>query len=98
MLSSSMAPPMTRSATLREPFPISPSMPRRNSKSAEYGRTGVVVISIISKSGTNEYHGSLFEYLRNNKMISNYFFSNSSGAKLAPLAVNQYGRMLGGPI
>src|SRR5215467_6947421 len=69
-----------------------------NSMSAEYGRTGGGVISVISKSGTNEYHGSLFEYVRNNKLNANNFFSNSSGAKLAPLAVNQYGGTFGGPI
>ena len=69
-----------------------------NAMSAEYGRTGGGVISVISKSGTNEYHGSLFEYVRNNKLNANNFFSNSSGAKLAPLAVNQYGGTLGGPI
>ncbi len=69
-----------------------------NSMSAEYGRTGGGIISVISKSGTNAYHGSLFEYLRNDKMNANNFFSNSSGAKLAPLAVNQYGGTLAGPI
>src|SRR5262245_34102983 len=69
-----------------------------NSMSAEIGRTGGGVISVISKSGTNEYHGSLFEYVRNDKLNANNFFSNSSGAKLAPLAVNQYGGTLGGPI
>lgn len=69
-----------------------------NAMSAEYGRTGGGVISVISRSGTNEYHGSLFEYVRNDKMNANNFFANSSGAKLAPLAVNQYGGTLGGPI
>lgn len=69
-----------------------------NSMSAEFGRTGGGVISVISRSGTNRYHGSLFEFLRNDKMNANNFFSNSSGALLAPLAVNQYGGTLGGPI
>ena len=69
-----------------------------NSMSAEYGRTGGGVISVISRSGTNEYHGSLFEFLRNSKMNANNFFSNIAGAKLAPLAVNQYGGTFGGKI
>ena len=69
-----------------------------NSMSAEFGRTGGGIISVISKSGTNGYHGGLFEYLRNNKMNANNFFSNLSGAKLAPVAVNQYGGTLSGPI
>ncbi|MFN7921732.1 MAG: carboxypeptidase regulatory-like domain-containing protein [Bryobacteraceae bacterium] len=69
-----------------------------NSMSAEYGRTGGGVISVISRSGTNQYHGSLFEFLRNDNMNANNFFSNIAGAKLAPLAVNQYGGTFGGPI
>ena len=69
-----------------------------NSMSAEYGRTGGGIISVISKSGTNSYHGTLFEYIRNDKMNANNFFSNSSGAKLAPLAVNQYGGTFSGPV
>src|SRR5260370_24104626 len=69
-----------------------------NSMSAEFGRTGGGIISVISKSGTNGYHGGLFEYLRNNKMNANNFFSNLSGAKLAPVAANQYGGTFSGPI
>ncbi len=69
-----------------------------NSMSAEYGRTGGGVISVISRSGTNQYHGSLFEYLRNDNLNANNFFSNRSGAPLPPLAVNQYGGTFGGPV
>ncbi|MEO8052636.1 MAG: TonB-dependent receptor [Acidobacteriota bacterium] len=69
-----------------------------NSMSAEFGRTGGGVISVISRSGTNQYHGALFEYIRNDKMNANNFFSNRSGVKLSPLAVNQYGGTFSGPI
>ena len=69
-----------------------------NSMSAEFGRTGGGIISVISKSGTNAYHGNLFEYIRNDKLNANNFFSNKAGAKLAPLAVNQYGGTFAGPI
>ena len=69
-----------------------------NSMSAEFGRTGGGVISMISRSGTNLYHGSLFEFLRNDNMNANNFFNNQSGAPLAPLAVNQFGGTFGGPI
>lgn len=69
-----------------------------NSMSAEYGRTGGGVISVVSRSGTNQYHGSLFEFLRNNKLNANNFFSNRSGAPLPPVAVNQYGGTFAGPV
>ena len=69
-----------------------------NSMSAEYGRTGGGVISVVSRSGTNQYHGSAFEFLRNNKLNANNFFSNRSGAPLPPVAVNQYGGTFAGPV
>jgi hypothetical protein len=67
-----------------------------NSMSAEFGRTGGGVISIISKAGSNSFHGTLFDYLQNNKLNANDFFSNASGVPLAPIAQNQWGGSLGG--
>lgn len=69
-----------------------------NSMSAEFGRTGGGVVSVISKSGTNRFGGSLFEYHRNDKLNTNSFFANRSGAPKSPLRINQYGGTLGGPI
>ncbi|MEO7143622.1 MAG: hypothetical protein ABI165_08995, partial [Bryobacteraceae bacterium] len=69
-----------------------------NNMSAEFGRTGGGIISVISKSGTNQFHGSLFEYLRNSAIDANEFFANRSGSKVLPLVFNQFGGSLGGPI
>lgn len=69
-----------------------------NSFSAEYGRSGGGVVTMVTKSGTNAFHGTVFEFLRNNAMDSNNFFSNRSGGKLAPLRQHQYGGVLGGPV
>jgi hypothetical protein len=69
-----------------------------NAMSAEYGRTTGGVISIISKSGSNEYHGSVFEYLQNTALNANNFFSNKAGAPLAPVHQNQFGASGGGRI
>ena len=66
--------------------------------SAEYGRTGGGVMNWISKSGTNEYHGSAFEFFRNKSLNANGFFQNLAGAKRAPFNFNQYGATLGGPL
>jgi outer membrane receptor protein involved in Fe transport len=69
-----------------------------NGMSAEFGRTGGGVISMITKSGTNQYHGSLFEFLKNNVLNANDFFANKAGRSIAPYKVNQFGGTFGGPI
>jgi Cna protein B-type domain. len=69
-----------------------------NSYSAVYGRSGGGIMTAVTKSGTNSFHGSAFEFLRNNALNANNFFSNRSGAKIAPLHMNQYGGSVGGPI
>ncbi|MBI3680737.1 MAG: TonB-dependent receptor [Acidobacteria bacterium] len=66
--------------------------------SAEFGRTGGGVINVISKSRTNDFHGTLFEFLRNKSLNANGFFQNRAGATRAPFTYNQYGAALGGPI
>src|SRR5436309_8336140 len=69
-----------------------------NGMSAEFGRTSGGVISMISKSGTNQIHGSLFEFLRNDKVNANDFFANKAGRARTPSRVNQFGGTVGGPI
>ncbi len=66
--------------------------------SAEYGRTGGGVVSYVSKSGTNEFHGSLWEFAENNAFNSNDYFSKRSGVKVAPFSQHQYGLTVGGPV
>ena len=69
-----------------------------NGYSAVYGRSGGGITTMVTKSGTNNLHGSAFEFLRNNALNANNFFSNRSGAKIAPLQMHQFGGSLGGPI
>jgi hypothetical protein len=69
-----------------------------NSYSAVYGRSGGGITTMVTKSGTNAFHGDLFEFLRNNDLNANSFFSNRSGAAIAPLKINQFGGSIGGPI
>ncbi|HEY6345892.1 MAG TPA: TonB-dependent receptor [Bryobacteraceae bacterium] len=68
-----------------------------NPYSAEYSRGGAV-ISVISKGGTNELHGTLYEYLRNRDTDAEDFFSNRQGLAKAENVRNQFGGNLGGPI
>ncbi len=63
---------------------------------AEFGRGGGAVVQVTTKSGTNEVHGTLFEFLRNDKLDANNFFN--SGRPKPAYRQNQYGGTLGGPI
>lgn len=69
-----------------------------NSLSAEFGRFGGGVLNVTTKSGTNEFRGSLFEFLRNSKLDSNDFFNNRAGAAKPPFHMNQFGGSIGGPV
>ena len=65
---------------------------------ATYGRYGGANISVVTKSGGNEFHGTVFEFFRNNVLNANDFFLNETGQPRADLKQNQYGFTLGGPI
>lgn len=64
----------------------------------EYGRTPGAQVSVMTRSGTNEFHASLFEYFRNDVLDANDWFSNHSGARKPALRQNDFGGVLGGPI
>ncbi len=66
--------------------------------SAEYGNVAGGVISLQSKSGTNNWHGSLFEFFRNDALDAADFFSNQTGQPKNALRYNQFGGSMGGPI
>ena len=59
--------------------------------SAEYGFTSGGVINAITKSGTNSFHGTAFDFLRNTTLDANDFFSNAGGVGKNPLVQNQFG-------
>lgn len=67
------------------------------SMSAEFGN-GVAAVNVITKSGSNSYHGELSEYFRNNHLDANLFFNNQSGLHIQPYTQNQFGAAVGGPI
>jgi Carboxypeptidase regulatory-like domain/TonB dependent receptor len=69
-----------------------------NNLGAEFGRFSGGVVNLTTKSGTNEFHGSLFEFLRNRVLNANTFFNNTSGIQRAPFHQNQFGANIGGPI
>ena len=65
---------------------------------AQYGKEGGGTVNIVTKSGTNQFHGTGFEFFRNTALDANTFFENASGAPTPVFRQNQYGGTLGGPI
>lgn len=65
---------------------------------AEFGNASGAVSVMTIKSGTNDFHGNLFEFLRNDKLDANEFFQNRSGAAKRALRQNIFGATFGGPI
>src|SRR5208283_2260500 len=66
--------------------------------SAEYGRNAGGIVSVVTKSGTNQLHGSAYDFLRNNDLNANSFFNNQQDLPRAVLKRNQFGGTIGGPI
>lgn len=65
---------------------------------ADVGRSSGGQVSLVTKSGTNEWHGSAYEFHRNTATAANTFFNNASGVEREKLIRNQYGFSVGGPM
>jgi len=65
---------------------------------AEFGRSAGGIVSVVTRSGTNSFHGSAYEFLRNRDLNANSFFNNEQGLPKDTLKRNQYGGTIGGPI
>jgi outer membrane receptor protein involved in Fe transport len=69
-----------------------------NAYTAEYGRAGGAVINVVTKSGTNEWHGSVFDYYRDKKLNANNYINVLNARVKSPYHFDQYGASAGGPI
>jgi hypothetical protein len=69
-----------------------------NITSSEFGEAAGANVAVATKSGTNQLHGSVYEFLRNQKLDAAEFFENQTHSPKTPLRRNQYGFTLGGPI
>jgi hypothetical protein len=94
-----------RTGSGRAPYQFSQDAVRefqvnRNAYSAEYGRAGGAVINVVTKSGTNELNGSLFEYYRDKSLNANSFVNKTAvpARPKSPYHFDQFGGSLGGPI
>lgn len=69
-----------------------------NGNDAEYGRYSGGVINLTTRSGSNQFHGTAYEFLRNKVLNANYWFNNDTGQPRGAFTQNQYGVSVGGPI
>ncbi len=70
----------------------------RSNYDAQYGRSGGGQILVATKSGTSQFHGGAYEFVRNDYFNANSFFGNLVGAKQPPLRYNDFGFTIGGPL
>jgi hypothetical protein len=66
--------------------------------SAEYGFSGATVVNMITRSGSNSFHGSAYDFARNTITDANNWFNNASGTPIPPVHRHNYGGTVGGPI
>ena len=69
----------------------------RSNYSAEFGGGTGGVVNVVTKQGTQQFHGTVYEYFRNDKLDSNDFFLNQPGQERNELRFNNFGYTLGGP-
>jgi carboxypeptidase family protein/TonB-dependent receptor-like protein len=96
----SMSPDLASQSTFvigPAPDAISEFRLQTSSMSAEFGRSGAAVLNVNIKSGSNQLHGTAFEFLRNSKLDAKNYFDSGS-APIPPFKQNQFGFSVGGPI
>ena len=71
---------------------------QQNNYSADIGFSGNTVMNVILRSGSNDFHGSAYEFFQNSALNANNWFNNQNGIKISPSGQNQFGGTLGGPI
>ncbi|HKR83639.1 MAG TPA: TonB-dependent receptor, partial [Terriglobales bacterium] len=84
--------------TLTPPDAIQEVKVQTSNFNAEYGRAGSAVLQATTKSGTNAFHGDVWEFFRNDALDANSFFNNRNLVKKPELRQNQFGVTVGGPI
>lgn len=71
---------------------------QQNNFSADIGYSSNTVLNVVTRSGTNQFHGSAYEFLRNQVFDANSWFNNAGGIPMQPLRYNDFGATAGGPI
>jgi hypothetical protein len=70
---------------------------QRSTYDAQYGRSGGGQVNVVTKSGTSDFHGNAYEFVRNDILNANSFLNNKASIKKPPLRYNDFGYTFGGP-
>ncbi len=89
---------ITQATYLPSPEAVEEFKVEQTNFSAEYGFSGGSVVNMITRSGTNKFHGSAYDFVRNQIFDANTWFNDHYGQPIAPLSRNNYGFTIGGPI
>jgi len=89
---------ITAATYLPSPEAVEEFKVQQTNFSAEYGFSGASVVNMITRSGTNKFHGSGYEFFRDDSLDANDWFANRAGDPIPPLRRNNYGFTIGGPI
>ncbi len=89
---------ITQATYLPSPEAIEEFKVQQTNFSAEYGFSGASVVNMITRSGTNSFHGSAYDFFRDDSLDANDWFANRAGQPIPALRRNNYGVTIGGPI
>ena len=89
---------ITEATYLPSPEAVEEFKVEQTNFSAEYGFSGASVVNMITRSGTNKFHGSGYDFIRDDAFDANNWFADRAGQPLPPLRRNNYGFTFGGPI
>jgi outer membrane receptor protein involved in Fe transport len=89
---------ITSATYLPSPEAVEEFKVQQTNFSAEYGFSGASVVNLITRSGTNSFHGSVYDFFRDDSLDANDWFANRAGEPIPPLRRNNYGFTFAGPI
>lgn len=89
---------ITNATYIPSPEAIDQFKVQQSNFSAEYGFSGASIVNMITRSGSNKFHGSVYDFIRNQITDANNWFNNYNGIPIAPIHRNNFGGTIGGPI
>ncbi|MBZ5689328.1 MAG: TonB-dependent receptor [Acidobacteriia bacterium] len=89
---------ITQATYLPSPEAVEEFKVEQTNFSAEYGFSGASVVNVVTRSGSNKFHGSGYEFFRDDSLDANDWFLNRANQPIPPLRRNNYGFTIGGPI
>src|SRR5579872_5294823 len=89
---------ITQATYLPSPEAVEEFKVEQTNFSAEYGFSGGSVVNMVTRSGTNKFHGSVYDFVRDQSLDSNNWFNDHYGVPIPALRRNNYGGTIGGPI